>query len=148
MDRAIRQALEYAHLPHQRERDVRRHEGPDALGAAAASGKARPSANSLFSLYGVKIVGDGSNQTETGAQTKPYLNSTSKGSPNFDAAQMKQMVAEVKAFGLPVQIHCNGDYTIDIALDAIEAVYCGLDRLWRQPHRALDDGTRPIRFCA
>ena len=30
----------------------------------------------------VKIVGDGSNQTETGAQTKPYLNSTSKGSPN------------------------------------------------------------------
>ncbi len=82
-------------------------------------------ANSLFSLYGVKIVGDGSNQTETGAQTKPYLNSTSKGSPNFDAAQMNEMVAEVKAFGLPVQIHCNGDYTIDIALDAIEAAYSG-----------------------
>jgi predicted amidohydrolase YtcJ len=82
-------------------------------------------ANSLFSLYGVKIVGDGSNQTETGAQTKPYLNSTSKGSPNFDAARMKQMVAEIKAFGLPVQVHCNGDYTIDIALDAIEAAYSG-----------------------
>ena len=82
-------------------------------------------ADSLFSLYGVKIVGDGSNQTETGAQTKPYLNSTSNGSPNFDAALMKQMVGEVKAFGLPVQIHCNGDYTIDIALDAIEAAYSG-----------------------
>jgi len=82
-------------------------------------------ANSKFSLYGVKIIGDGSNQTKTGAQTKPYLNSTSKGSPNFDAAQMKQMVAEVKAFGLPVLIHCNGDYTIDIALDAIEAAYAG-----------------------
>ena len=82
-------------------------------------------ANSLFSLYGVKIVGDGSNQTETGAQSRPYLNSTSKGSPNFDAAQLKQMVAEVKAFGLPVQIHCNGDYTLDIALDAIEAAYSG-----------------------
>ena len=79
----------------------------------------------MFSLYGVKIVGDGSNQTETGAQTKPYLNSTSKGSPNFDAAQMKDMVAEVKALGLPVQIHCNGDYTADIALDAIEAAYAG-----------------------
>jgi predicted amidohydrolase YtcJ len=38
---------------------------------------------------------------------------------------MKQMVAEVKAFGLPVLIHCNGDYTIDIALDAIEAAYAG-----------------------
>jgi predicted amidohydrolase YtcJ len=82
-------------------------------------------ANSLFSLYGVKIIGDGSNQTETGAQTKPYLNSTSMGSPNFDAALMKQMVADVRAFGLPVQIHCNGDYTIDIALDAIEAAYAG-----------------------
>jgi hypothetical protein len=88
-------------------------------------GKGSPVDNSLFSLYGVKIVGDGSNQTETGAQTKPYLNSPSKGSPNFDAGQMKRMVAEVKAFGLPVQIHCNGDYTIDIALDALEAAYAG-----------------------
>jgi len=87
--------------------------------------KAATVANSKFSLYGVKIVGDGSNQTETGAQTKPYLKSTSKGSPNFDPAQMKQMVAEVKAFGLPVLIHCNGDYTVDIALDAIEAAYAG-----------------------
>ncbi len=82
-------------------------------------------ANSKFSLYGVKIVGDGSNQTETGAQTKPYLNSTAKGSPNFDAGHMKQMVAEVKTFGLPVLIHANGDYTVDIALDAIEAAYAG-----------------------
>ena len=88
-------------------------------------GKGGPVDDSLFSLYGVKIVGDGSNQTETGAQTKPYLNSTSKGSPNFNAAEMKRMVAEVKAFGLPVQIHCNGDYTVDIALDAIEAAYAG-----------------------
>ena len=88
-------------------------------------GRGAPVGNSLFSLYGVKIVGDGSNQTETGAQTRPYLNSAAKGSPNFDAAQMKQMVAEVKAFGLPVQIHANGDYTIDIALDAIEAAYGG-----------------------
>jgi predicted amidohydrolase YtcJ len=80
-------------------------------------------AESLFSLYGVKIVGDGSNQTETGAQTKPYLNASSKGAPNFDAALLKRMVADVKDFGLPVLIHCNGDYTIDIALDAIEAAY-------------------------
>ena len=88
-------------------------------------GKGSPVDNSLFSLYGVKIVSDGSNQTETGAQTKPYLNSASKGSPNFDAVQMKQMVAEIKDFGLPVQVHCNGDYAVDIALDAIEAAYSG-----------------------
>jgi predicted amidohydrolase YtcJ len=80
---------------------------------------------SLFSLYGVKIIGDGSNQTETGAQTKAYLNTSAKGSPNFDAALLKSMVAQVKAFGMPVQIHCNGDYAIDIALDAIEAAYSG-----------------------
>ncbi len=90
-------------------------------------GKGAPVENSLFSLYGVKIVGDGSNQTETGAQTQPYLNSTAKGSPNFDAAQMKEMVAEVKAFGLPVQIHCNGDLTLDLALEAIESAYAGSD---------------------
>ena len=109
----------------QRERDVRRHEGPDTLAQPRPRTERRDRPESLFSLYGVKIVGDGSNQTETGAQTKPYLNSTSKGSPNFDAALMKQMVAEIKAFGLPVLIHSNGDYTIDIALDAIEAAYAG-----------------------
>ncbi|RBP09205.1 hypothetical protein DFR50_12242 [Roseiarcus fermentans] len=88
-------------------------------------GKGAPVDGSLFSLYGVKIFGDGSNQTETGAQTKPYLNSSAKGAPNFDAAQMKEMVAQVKALGLPVQVHCNGDLTIDLALDAIEAAYAG-----------------------
>jgi predicted amidohydrolase YtcJ len=81
--------------------------------------------NSLFSLYGIKIVADGSNQTESAAQTAPYLDTNIKGTPNFDAQQMKTMVAEVKAAGLPVLIHCNGDYTIDIALDAIEAAYGG-----------------------
>ena len=79
--------------------------------------------NSLFNLYGIKIVGDGSNQTMTGAQTEPYLDSKDKGKPNFTPEQMKTMVAGVKAAGLPVLIHCNGDYTIDIALDAIEAAY-------------------------
>jgi len=79
--------------------------------------------NSMLTVYGIKIVGDGSDQTETGAQTVPYMNTTSKGSPNYDAAQLKQMVADVKAMGMPVQIHCNGDYAQDIALDAIEAAY-------------------------
>ena len=58
--------------------------------AQPASAKGAPVGDTLFTLYGVKIVGDGSNQTETGAQTKPYLNSASKGSPNFDAAQLKR----------------------------------------------------------
>lgn len=90
--------------------------------------------DTLFMLYGVKIVGDGSNQTRTGAQTNPYLNETSAGTPNFNAADMKTMVADVKAAGLPCLIHANGDRTIDFALDAIEAAYgnstaCGINRI-------------------
>ena len=81
--------------------------------------------DTLFTLYGIKIVGDGSNQTLTGAQTQPYLNTTDKGKTNFDANQMKEMVRDIYNAKLPVLIHCNGDYTIDIALDAIEAAYNG-----------------------
>lgn len=100
--------------------DMKGYEPYRALGIGA---KATMLPDSLFSLYGVKIVGDGSDQTKTGAQTVPYLGTSDKGSPNFDAAQMKKMVADVKAFGSSVQVHCNGDFTLDLALDAIEAAY-------------------------
>ena len=101
-----------------------------------------------FSLDGVKIVADGSNQTETGAQTERYLELDLQRFAGFDAASLKQMVADVKDFGLPVLIHCNGDYTIDIALDAIEAAYD-----WAQPTMASTaSSTRRwhalTRFCA
>jgi predicted amidohydrolase YtcJ len=79
--------------------------------------------NTMLTIYAMKIVGDGSNQTKTAAQTVPYLGDTDKGRPNFDGQQLKAMVAEVKAQGWPVSIHCNGDETLDIALDAIEAGY-------------------------
>jgi len=79
--------------------------------------------NSRFSLFGIKIIGDGSNQTKTGAQTIPYIGTHQKGSPNFAPDELKSMVAAVKDAGWPVQIHCNGDATIDYALDAIEAAY-------------------------
>jgi predicted amidohydrolase YtcJ len=79
--------------------------------------------NTMLTIYAMKIVGDGSNQTKTAAQTVPYLGGSSKGQPNFDAQQLKSMVAEVKAQGWPVSIHSNGDLTLDLALDAIEQVY-------------------------
>ena len=84
---------------------------------------ATPIPNTLLTIYAMKIVGDGSNQTKSAAQTLPYLGETEKGRPNFDAAQLKAMVAEVKAQGWPVSIHSNGDETLDLALDAIEAAY-------------------------
>jgi hypothetical protein len=79
--------------------------------------------NTLFSLYAIKIVGDGSNQMLTAAQTKPYLNTSVTGNMNYDPAELKKMVAAVHASGWPVSIHCNGDATLDHALDAIEAAY-------------------------
>jgi len=79
--------------------------------------------NSRFSLFGIKIIGDGSNQTKTGAQTIPYLGGDWKGAPNYPPAELKTLVASAKASGWPVQIHCNGDAIIDDSLDAIEAAY-------------------------
>ena len=111
----------------------------DAYRSMGIGPKATMFPDSRFSLYGIKIIGDGSNQTLTGAQTKPYLGSTSKGSPNYPPAELKTLVAEAKAAGWPIMIHCNGDATIDDALDAIEAAYG-----WRQSadraqsHRARD----------
>ena len=61
--------------------------------------------NSRFSLFGIKIIGDGSNQTKTGAQTIPYLGTDQKGAPNYAPDELKTMVAAVKAAGWPVQIH-------------------------------------------
>ncbi|WAC26953.1 amidohydrolase [Ancylobacter sp. SL191] len=95
----------------------------DAYKALGRGAKAALFPDSRFSLYGIKIVGDGSNQTKTGAQTIPYLGGTDKGQPNYAPDELKTMVAATRAAGWPVQIHCNGDFTIDNALDAIEAGY-------------------------
>lgn len=88
-----------------------------------SGGKAVQIANSRFSLYGIKIVGDGSNQTKTGAQTRPYLNTDIKGTTNFPPAEILSMCRTAKEIGWPIQIHCNGDAAIDAALDAIEGAY-------------------------
>lgn len=79
--------------------------------------------NSRFSLYGIKIIGDGSNQTKTGAQTAPYLNTDVKGTTNFPPAEILAMCRQAREIGWPIQIHCNGDAAIDAALDAIETAY-------------------------
>ena len=96
--------------------------GYDKYRSLGLGARATQFGDSLFTLYGVKIVSDGSNQSRTGAQTVPYLDGT-MGAPNFDGPALKRMVAAVRAAGLPVQIHANGDKTLDLALDAIEAAY-------------------------
>ena len=79
--------------------------------------------DTMLTLYAIKIVGDGSNQEKTAFQTQPYLNTTSVGQPNFGPEELKQMVANVAKAGWPISIHANGDATIEMALDAIEAAY-------------------------
>jgi predicted amidohydrolase YtcJ len=79
--------------------------------------------DTLLSIYAMKIVGDGSNQTKSAAQTVPYLTGAGMGKTNYSGDEMKAMVAAVKAEGWPVSIHANGDAALDNALEAIEAVY-------------------------
>ncbi len=94
---------------------------------ATKFGKPGPKAiqvpGSLLSFYAVKIIGDGSNQTKTAGQTLPYLNSDSKGTINYTHAQFVKAMQEAKALGWPISVHCNGDATLDVVLDAIQEVY-------------------------
>ncbi len=77
----------------------------------------------LLSFYAIKIVSDGSPQQETAFQLQPYLNSTSTGLPNYTADALNALALKVKDAGWPVSIHCNGDASLQRALDAIEAAY-------------------------
>jgi hypothetical protein len=77
----------------------------------------------LLSFYAVKIVSDGSPQQKTAFQMQPYLNSTSTGQPNYTADELNALVLKVKQSGWPTSIHCNGDASLERALDALEAAY-------------------------
>ncbi|HEV3195826.1 MAG TPA: amidohydrolase [Candidatus Cybelea sp.] len=77
----------------------------------------------LLSFYAVKIVLDGSPQQESAYQTQPYLKTSERGAPNYTADEVRELVMKVKTAGWPVSIHCNGDASLEMALDAIEAAY-------------------------
>jgi predicted amidohydrolase YtcJ len=77
----------------------------------------------LLSFYAVKIVADGSPQQESAFQAQPYLNSAGRGEANYTVDKLNELVVKVKNAGWPVSIHCNGDASLEMALDAIEAAY-------------------------
>ena len=77
----------------------------------------------LLSFYAVKIVADGSPQQESAFQSQPYLNSTGRGEANYTVDKLNELVMQVKNAGWPVSIHCNGDASLEMALDAIESAY-------------------------
>jgi predicted amidohydrolase YtcJ len=77
----------------------------------------------LLSFYAVKIVADGSPQQQSAFQALPYLNSAGRGEANYTVDKLNELVRKVKNAGWPVSIHCNGDASLEMALDAIESAY-------------------------
>ncbi|HLY02821.1 MAG TPA: amidohydrolase [Candidatus Cybelea sp.] len=77
----------------------------------------------LLSFYAVKIVADGSPQQESAFQSQPYLNSADRGEANYTVDKLNELVMKVRNAGWPVSIHCNGDASLEMALDAIELAY-------------------------
>ena len=109
-------------------------EASKTFAALGPSNKARMLPDSRFSLYGMKYWGDGSNQAESAAQTKPYLGTDKRGTLSYSAAQAVELCTRAKDAGWTILVHSQGDAAVDQILDAIEAAYganpaTGLNRI-------------------
>jgi predicted amidohydrolase YtcJ len=80
-----------------------------------------------FRVGGVKIVGDGSPQGKTAFWTKPLLTPGPsgekewRGEPNVSLEDTKNVLQLAYDNDIQVLMHCNGDATIDMLLEAHEA---------------------------
>ncbi|AXC12753.1 hypothetical protein ACPOL_3468 [Acidisarcina polymorpha] len=89
-------------------------------------------------LGGVKITMDGSPQGKTAYFTTPYLTGGPggeknwRGQPTFPQEQLNTWVKKVYDLGIPLNVHANGDATIDMLLKAHEFAAAG--DLARQRH--------------
>jgi predicted amidohydrolase YtcJ len=89
-------------------------------------------------LGGVKMTLDGSPQGKTAYFTTPYLTGGPggqknwRGEPSFPEEQVRTWVKKVYDLGLPLNVHANGDATIDMLLRAHE--YAAAGDLSRQRH--------------
>ncbi|MDZ4057298.1 MAG: amidohydrolase family protein [Polynucleobacter sp.] len=100
----------------------------------AITQSSRYSEQPLFSLYGIKVWADGSNQAETAWQTKPYLNTNLRGTAGYKSEQMLEICKNAKAAGWTMLAHCQGDAAVEQYLNALEAAYganpsTGLNRI-------------------
>lgn len=79
-----------------------------------------------FKVGGVKITLDGSPQGRTAFFSTPYLTGGPngqqnwKGEPTFPQELANQMVRKVYEMNVPMNLHCNGDASIDAFLEAYE----------------------------
>jgi predicted amidohydrolase YtcJ/heat shock protein HslJ len=82
--------------------------------------------NNRFKLGGVKVTLDGSPQGRTAFFTKPYLTGGPggeknwRGEPTFPLEIAKEAIKKVYDLNLPMNVHCNGDASIDLFFEAYE----------------------------
>ncbi len=104
----------------------------------------------LFQVLGVKIWSDGSLQGHTGALTEPYKDEPSnKGTLNYRAEDLQNMVLYAHKQGAQVAVHANGDAAIQETLDAFENAldaYPENDPRFRIEHATLLDRETLIRI--
>jgi len=87
--------------------------------------------NKGFKIGGVKITIDGSPQGRTAYFSKPYLTGGPGGEKNwkgeltFPQDMVYQMVKKVYDLNVPLNLHCNGDASIDAFLSAYEFARAG-----------------------
>jgi len=87
--------------------------------------------NNGFKIGGVKITIDGSPQGKTAYFTSPYLTGGPGGEKNwkgeltFPQDMVNQMVKKVYEMNVPLNLHCNGDASIDAFLTAYEYARAG-----------------------
>jgi predicted amidohydrolase YtcJ len=87
-----------------------------------------------YRLAGVKIIADGSPQGKTAYFTRPYLTDGPggeknwRGTPTVAQEHMNAVVKKAYEHDAQVLVHCNGDATIDMLLDAHKAAGAPRDR--------------------
>lgn len=98
-------------------------EASKKFAALGPSYLARKIPESRFSLYGMKLWADGSNQAETAWQSQTYLNTDKRGTPGYKPDEMAALCQQAKDAGWTMLAHCQGDAAVQEYLNAIEAVY-------------------------
>jgi predicted amidohydrolase YtcJ len=90
-----------------------------------------------FKIGGVKITIDGSPQGKTAYFSRPYLTGGPGGEKNwkgeltFPQDVVNKMVKTVYDLNVPMNLHCNGDASIDAFLNAYEYARAGdYSKLW------------------
>lgn len=87
-----------------------------------------------YRLAGVKIIADGSPQSRTAFFTQPYLKGGPggeknwRGAPTVGQAHMNAVVKKAYENNAQVLVHCNGDASIDMLLEAHRAAGAPRDR--------------------